>query len=130
MAYQAPGKCPVCNHELQITKLSCTKCHTSIQGQFKSCEFCSLPKEELDFLKIFIKCRGNIKDVEREMGISYPTVKGKLNSLIEALGFHVTETESKEAQKERQEEKAKIIDSLEKGEITAKEASELLSKLK
>lgn len=130
MAYQAPGKCPVCNSALHITKLSCHRCHTTLEGQFKSCEFCQLPKEDLDFLKTFIKCRGSIKDVEREMGISYPTVKGKLNNLIEALGFHVTETESKEAIKARQEEKASIIDALEKGEITAKEASEKLSKLK
>ncbi len=107
MAYQAPGKCPVCNSTLTISKLTCHKCSTTIEGDYKSCEFCRLPKEDLQFLKIFIKCRGNIKDVEREMGISYPTVKGKLNNLIEALGFHVTETESKEAIKEKQEEKEK-----------------------
>jgi len=130
MAYQAPGQCPVCDNDLTISKLTCSKCHTSIEGKFESCEFCRLPKEDLHFLKTFIKCRGSIKDVERDMGISYPTVKGKLNNLIQALGFDVTETETKEVISRRAKEKEEIINELEQGTITAKEASELLNKLK
>lgn len=130
MSYMAPGKCPVCNHDLKISKLSCQHCKTSIEGTFDSCEFCSLPKEELFFLKTFIKCRGNIKDVERELGISYPTVKSKLNNLIESLGFHVTEVDTEEVKEARQKEKEAIINELEAGTITAKEASTKLSKLK
>lgn len=130
MQYQAPGVCPVCSHELTISKLQCTHCKTSIEGSFSHCEFCMLPTEDLFFMKTFIKCRGNIKDVEKELGISYPTVKSKLNNLIEALGFHVSELDTKEIVKERQEEKTKIIDALERGEITAKEASEKIAKIK
>lgn len=129
MAYQAPGQCPVCHHELTITKLNCEQCHTSIEGQFEPCEFCRLEKEHIEFMKTFIRCRGNIKDVEREMGISYPTVKSKLNQLIAALGFE-DEGETLVAEEVKKEERKRIVDALERGEISAKEASEQLAKLK
>ncbi len=129
MAYQAPGQCPVCQHELTITKLTCEQCHTSIEGQFEPCEFCRLEKEHVEFMKIFIRCRGNIKDVEREMGISYPTVKSKLNQLIGALGFE-DDAKTAEVEEMKKEERKRIMDALEQGEISAKEASEQLGKLK
>ena len=127
MQYKAPGKCPVCGEQLTVTKLSCNKCHTSIEGNFSPCEFCSLSKEDLNFLKTFIKCKGSIKEVEREMGISYPTVKSKLNNLIEALGFHVEEEKSEE---EIINERENILVKLEKGEMSAAEATKKLNELK
>lgn len=130
MSYQAPGKCPVCQHDLQITRLSCSHCKTQIEGYFEPCEFCGLGKDELHFLKTFIKCRGNIKDIERELGISYPTVKSKLNQLIESLGFHVTDPDIESVNEDRQREKQTILKELETGTINAKEAKERLSKLK
>lgn len=129
MKYKAPGKCPVCGERLSITKLSCPKCTTSIEGDFQPCEFCRLPEEDLEFVKVFIKCRGNIKDVEKELGISYPTVRGKLDAVIRSLGFEVS---AKEAIQEREMKGAarnEILDCLSKGEITAKEATEKLKNL-
>lgn len=130
MRYQAPGQCPVCSHELSVTKLSCPNCKTSIEGHFEPCLFCSLPKDEMYFLKIFIKCRGNIKDVEKEMGISYPTVKSKLNNLITSLGFHVSEPDTVADREEREKEREQILTDLSEGRISAKEASEKISRLK
>ncbi len=129
MKYKAPSKCPVCGEKLSITKLGCHKCSTSIEGVFEPCEFCRLPEEELSFLKIFIKCRGSIKDVEKEMGISYPTVRGKLDSLIRSLGYEVP---TKETEKENEEKKAarnEILDKLSNGELTPKEATEKIKNL-
>lgn len=129
MKYKAPGKCPVCGEKLTITKLGCLKCSTAIEGNFQPCEFCRLPEEDLDFVKVFIKCRGNIKDVEKELGISYPTVRGKLDSVIRGLGYEVS---AKEAGKESEEKVAarnEILDQLSKGEITPKEATEKLKNL-
>ncbi|HBV66885.1 MAG TPA: hypothetical protein DEF04_00925 [Clostridiales bacterium] len=129
MKYKAPSKCPVCGEKLSITKLGCHKCSTSIEGVFEPCEFCRLPEEELSFLKIFIKCRGSIKDVEKEMGISYPTVRGKLDSLIRSLGYEVA---PKETEKENEEKKAarnEILDKLSNGELTPKEATEKIKNL-
>ncbi|MBP1755074.1 MAG: hypothetical protein H6Q59_1472 [Firmicutes bacterium] len=66
MKYKAPGKCPVCGEKLSITKLGCPKCSTAIEGDFQPCEFCRLPEEDLEFVKVFLRCRGNIKDVEQK----------------------------------------------------------------
>ncbi|OFV70795.1 DUF2089 domain-containing protein [Acetobacterium wieringae] len=129
MKYKAPGKCPVCGEKLSITKLNCPKCTTTIEGDFHPCEFCRLPDDDLEFIKVFIKCRGNIKDVEKELGISYPTVRGKLDTVIKGLGYEVP---SKELIKEKAAITAtrnEILDQLSKGEISSKEATERLKNL-
>lgn len=129
MKYKAPSKCPVCGEKLSITKLGCRKCSTSIEGDFEPCEFCRLPEEDLSFLKIFIKCRGSIKDVEREMGISYPTVRGKLDTLIRSLGLEASIKESEIENESRRLMKNEILDKLSKGELTPKEATEKIKNL-
>ncbi|BCJ98805.1 DUF2089 domain-containing protein [Anaerocolumna chitinilytica] len=129
MKYKAPGNCPVCGEKLSITKLGCPKCHTSLEGDFEPCEFCRLPAEDLEFAKVFIKCRGNIKDVEKELGISYPTVRGKLDSVIRNLGFEVSVKEAARDVDLLKEAKNEILEQLSRGEITPKEATEKIKKL-
>ena len=129
MKYKAPGKCPVCGEKLSITRLGCPKCSTAIEGDFQPCEFCRLPEEDLDFVKVFIKCRGNIKDVEKELGISYPTVRGKLDSVIRGLGFEVTTKDMVKDKELKEAAKSEILEQLSKGEITAKEATEKIKSL-
>lgn len=129
MKYKAPGKCPVCDEKLSIIKLGCPKCSTSIEGDFQPCEFCRLPEDDLEFAKVFIKCRGNIKDVEKELGISYPTVRGKLDSVIKGLGFEVSTKETIKDNEDKLTAKNAILDQLSKGEITPKEATEKLKNI-
>lgn len=129
MKYKAPGNCPVCGEKLSITKLGCPKCHTSLEGDFEPCEFCRLPAEDLEFAKVFIKCRGNIKDVEKELGISYPTVRGKLDSVIRNLGFEVSVKEAARDVDLLKEAKNEILEQLSRREITPKEATEKIKKL-
>jgi hypothetical protein len=78
-------KCPGCGKNLIITRLRCPACETTIEGNYSPCLFCKLSEENLKFLNLFIRNRGNIKDMERELGVSYPTVRSRLNSIIEAL---------------------------------------------
>ncbi|PKM93438.1 MAG: hypothetical protein CVU84_15750 [Firmicutes bacterium HGW-Firmicutes-1] len=129
MKYKAPGKCPVCDEKLSITKLSCPKCSSSIEGDFQPCEFCRLPEEDLVFVKIFIKCRGNIKDVEKELGISYPTVRGKLDNVIRSLGYEVVTKEQVMEKELKEATRNEILDQLSKGELSAKEATEKIKSL-
>ena len=119
------GKCPVCNNELEVTKLHCNSCGTSIEGHFEICRFCQLNAEETEFLETFIKCKGNIKEVEKALDISYPTVKRKLNQVISSLGYDLESTPEDEKESERK----KILDKLENGAISSEEAVELLSDL-
>lgn len=113
------GKCPICNEELYVTRLSCNNCDTSIEGEFSLCKFCKLTQEQKNFVEIFIKSRGNIKEIEKEMGISYPTVRGKLENVIEALGHKPKYTEPKM-------DKMEILEKLDSGQITSEEAIRLL----
>lgn len=118
MKREVLGECPVCNHYLEVSKLHCNHCKTSIEGSFHLCKFCQLPADYKDFIEVFIKNRGNIKEIEKELGISYPTVRGKLENVIAALGppsGPTTPTSKKE-----------ILEKLSKGEITAEEAVNLL----
>ena len=85
--YRAPHKCPICGEKLTVSRLSCEGCGTAMEGHFTGCRFCSLSPEEELFLLTFIKNRGSIKDVERELGISYPTVRAALDNLIASLGL-------------------------------------------
>lgn len=113
------GKCPVCGDELHVTKLSCYNCGTQIEGDFTLCKFCRLTDEQKGFVEIFIKSRGNIKEIEKELGISYPTVRGKLENVIEALGYSPKYSETEVNKKD-------ILERLSKGEISSKEAVKLL----
>lgn len=118
MAYKIITKCPVCNSNLMVERLKCLKCGTVIENQFELSKLSYLNKEQLKFIEVFLECRGNIKDVEKELGISYPTVRAKLDEVIMALGFRI--------EKKPLVNSTDIIDRLEKGEISAEEAINLL----
>lgn len=110
--------CPVCSGQLAVTHLRCGSCHTELAGEFVANEFARLPQDKLDFLRTFIACRGNLKEVESALGISYPTVRGRLDQLIEALGM-LSEALSVELSPA---EKADVLAALERGELTVEEA--------
>ncbi|MEW6621948.1 MAG: DUF2089 domain-containing protein [Bacillota bacterium] len=133
MNYKAPGKCPVCGNELNITRLGCSRCKTNLEGQFTGCKFCKLPNEQLEFIEVFIKCRGNIKDVEKELGISYPTVRNRLEGVIQALGYSVDKmgdyADERRVSQNVSEKRQLILNALENGELSAQEAAAQLRKL-
>ncbi len=116
-----PSLCPVCSKRLDITKLTCPACDTEITGCYSPTRYCALDDKMLQFLETFLKSRGNIKEVERTLLISYPTVKGLLDELLRELfpedgerstvGYTASE----------------ILDKLENNEITADEAAALLT---
>ena len=106
MNYKIPNQCPVCDHEMKISELTCTYCPTKIEGEFSSCKFCRLPSEQLIFMEAFIKCRGNIKEVEKDLGISYPTVRSRLDSVIEALGYGGDKERTPENKKDHSHEES------------------------
>lgn len=126
--YKAPSHCPVCGEELKISKLACNQCKTSIDGSFISCKFCRLPKDQLDFIETFIRCRGNIKDVEKELNISYPTVRKNLDIVIQALGYQIDKPNEREEETARRRQE--VLDALERGEINSKDAVKKLKELK
>ena len=86
-----PGRCPVCANTLTVTRLQCGHCGTGIDGAFGLGRLQALTAEQVQFVETFMKCKGKIKDVEGELGISYPTVVARLNEVVRAMGFEVDE---------------------------------------
>jgi hypothetical protein len=87
MAHDVIASCPVCAHELAITRLHCRNCGTTLEGEFSVGRFGRLTREQLGLLESFLRSRGNLREMERELGISYPTVRGRLEALLRALGL-------------------------------------------
>ena len=116
-----PTLCPACKSKLEITELKCQTCGTILQGEFPVNKLLSLSEEDGKFLIAFLRSRGNIKEVQERLGISYPTVKNRLDKLLIALGlFH-----ENEGLKEKE-----ILETLERGEISATEAINLIKEAK
>lgn len=118
--YNVPGECPVCGGELSIERIKCTNCKTEIIGDFHVSEFSKLDDKQLDFIKTFIKTKGNIKEMEKELGISYPTVRTRLDEISAALGI--------ESGDESKKDNADILEMLEKGELGIEEALNIIKK--
>ncbi len=125
MAHPVSGLCPVCGQKLAVSKLTCHHCETTIEGNFESCRFCGLTAEQKHFVEVFLKSRGNIKEVERELGISYPTVRGRLDNVLEAMGYRVEQEDRSEIARQRRD----ILEQLSRGEIGADDAVKLLKTL-
>jgi hypothetical protein len=122
------GQCPVCSHELTVTRLQCRHCGTAVEGQFALGRFARLKGEQLAFLEVFVKNRGIIKDVEAELGISYPTVRARLDDVIKTLGFAPGNEDGLRPSQAR-EERRSILEELREKRITADEAARRLATL-
>lgn len=113
------GNCPVCGNKLKVVKLHCNRCETNIEGSFELDKFSYLSKEEKYFVEIFVKNRGNIKEIEKDLGVSYPTVRRTLDQVIESLGYNIKREPKGPSNLE-------VLEKLEKGEISSEEAFKLL----
>lgn len=108
------GKCPVCDGEFKVTRLACDQCGSALEGEFALCRFCTLSREQQRFVEVFIASRGNIKEVEKALGISYPTVRSRLDEVIQNLGYQV--------QRPSAVDRKAVLEALDRGEISAEEA--------
>jgi len=117
-----PNKCPSCSGRIIVTELCCDDCKTYVKGNFKLPELACMEDGDDRFLKVFLSARGNIKEVERCLSISYPTVKSRLEALLAKLGLSQLKSEVKRRRLE-------IVEKLDKGELSAKEAIKMLREL-
>ena len=122
-------KCPACGDGLYATQLSCSRCDTTVQGSFSLSAFDRLTADSLSFLEIYVKNRGNLKEMERESGESYQALRSRLNAIIGEMGFE-GDTEEEGEREELADERRQILDRLDRGELGAQEAAEALQKLK
>ncbi|OQY38345.1 MAG: hypothetical protein B6226_03840 [Candidatus Cloacimonetes bacterium 4572_65] len=110
--------CPVCDSDLAITRYECPSCRTKIEGTFKQTMFAELSAEQLEFIKIFLISHGSIKEVEKRLKISYPTVKNRLSVIVEVLT----------GKEESEVDHLSILDKIDSGDLSVEEALNLLNK--
>jgi hypothetical protein len=119
--YPVPTECPICRDDLLVTHLTCRNCGTSLEGRFAMGRLFQLTSEQIHFVEVFLRCEGKINRVQDDLGLSYPTVRSRLDEVIRALGYEVGEQhESDEAR--RQE----ILERLARKEISSEEAFRIL----
>lgn len=87
MTHDVISTCPVCEHELAVTRLHCDECGTTLEGTFSVGRFGRLNREQLSLLESFLRARGNLREMERELGLSYPTIRGRVEALVRALSL-------------------------------------------
>jgi hypothetical protein len=118
MPKQTPTACPACGSPLIVSELRCTECETAVKGEFFITPLGNLSEEQLNFVKTFVLARGSIREMESRLGVSYPTVRAKLDEVIAAI----------EAGGQKPMSRSEILDALESGKISADQAAELLSR--
>lgn len=127
MYHPLPTRCPLCEEPITVTQLRCENCDVSIEGRFEVSGLAALSPEQLEFVEVFLRCEGKINRVEKELGISYPTVRSRLHDIIVAMGYEpVTESEADVAQREA--DRLQILEQISSGQISPDEAVDILRK--
>lgn len=126
---QPLSKCPVCGTALDVVKLHCGNCDTSIEGHFSATgsPFSNLSPEQLQFVLTFVRCEGRFNRMEDQLNLSYPTIRNRLLEVIRALGYEPGNEET--PVRLSPEERKRILDDLEKGDINPDQARRLLQGL-
>lgn len=118
----APRDCPVCGDRLALTRLSCEDCGTELSGVFGGCDFCTLGDEDRQILRVFLSSRGNMKDVERYLGVSYPTARSRFDALLGRLGLTPGGDDAPP-----KSDRVAVLEQLARGEIDIDAAHDLIS---
>lgn len=119
-----PARDPFTGQRLIVTELTSEDGSVSIRGRFKVPDVARLDRNHMEFLEVFLRSRGVISTVEKELGLSYPTVRARLDALLEALEMKPYKPERRKP--EEGDLKRSILEQLEQGTITAEEAKEKL----
>ena len=118
--------CPSCGANMLITRMSCPACGTVVLGTWAPCRFCQLSPKHTELLEAFVRSRGNVKEMARELDVSYWTLRRQLDELVEALGYEPAPP----APEDTTDRQLEVLDRLDRGEIGASEAAALLAELK
>jgi hypothetical protein len=115
-------KCPSCDGGLTVSRLECPECSITIDGEFSLPALLKLTPTQIDFVEVFIKNRGIIREVERELGVSYPTVRARLDDVIRSLGFPIKSAPEDDAGDNGSSRRRTVLADLKAGKLTPEEA--------
>ncbi len=117
--YRAPSTCPVCSDQLITLRVGCATCGTELSGHFDQCRYCRLDADDLQVLEVFLRSRGNLRDVQAHLGVSYPTARQRFSELLVRLGLGESTAAVADS--------TTVLADLAAGRLTVDEAEELLS---
>jgi len=118
--HRPPRECPVCTSQLVVTGCGCPECGTGISGAFRMCSYCGLSDDELEMLRVFLVSRGNMRELEKHLGVSYPTTRQRFADLLTKLGLEDPAAATRKADRD------KVLADLAAGRLTVTEAEALL----
>ena len=142
--HEVISTCPVCSHELAVTRLHCRHCGTTLEGDFSVGRYGRLSREQLALLESFLRSRGNLREMERELGISYPTVRNRVEALVRALGLadgdepappveaevtEIAEVSTKLTKEQVTARRSEILGQVARAEMSAAEAADAIRRL-
>ena len=130
MQREVISTCPVCESQLRVTRLHCNTCGTTIEGEFNVGRFADLGRDQMLLLEAFLRSRGNLRELERELGVSYPTIRGRIDDLLRSLGLGDGNAPAAPAAPQPPGMDARtrrdVLERLSRKEITADDAAALL----
>ncbi|HPD41176.1 MAG TPA: DUF2089 domain-containing protein [Anaerolineae bacterium] len=119
--YRMPARCPICEGELLVERLTCSQCGTSLEGSFSLERLSRLSEEQWQFVELFLRCEGKLTRVQEELGISYPTARNRLHDVLHALGYEMEEEPTAETRQQ-------LLDDLAEGKTTVRRVLQLLTR--
>lgn len=112
--------CPYCGQVMRITRMSCEDCQASVTAEFPMSRLAGLPVEHQRFIEMFVLASGNLKEIAEQVGVSYPTVRSRLDRVIEAVRGEISKT---------QRVRGSLLDAIEPGKTNAEEAARLIKRI-
>ena len=122
--HSVPVRCPVCSTGMYVERVRCEQCGSSVEGKFSLDWPAQLTREQLAFVKVFVSCRGKIKDVEQALGVSYPTVVSRLDEVVDAVTG--PQTSPQPVGQKESARRLTVLERLAGGELNLDEAERLL----
>ncbi|MGD0806321.1 MAG: DUF2089 domain-containing protein [Anaerolineales bacterium] len=112
----APSSCPICHSTLSIARLHCNSCGSSLEGDFQLGGWAGLSPEQLGFIETFVRCEGKLNRMGKEVGLSYPTLRNRLQEIIRLMGYEPG------AQEDADEDRRHVLEEVAAGRMSAQEA--------
>ncbi|HVU88231.1 MAG TPA: DUF2089 family protein [Pirellulales bacterium] len=114
------NECPYCGTAMAVTQMSCSHCRVSVEAEFPMSRLADLPVEHQRFIEMFVLAGGNLKEIAEQVGVSYPTVRSRLDKVIEMLRGAISKTQRVEGS---------VLDAVEPGGAGAAEAARIIKRI-
>ena len=114
------NECPYCGGAMTVTQMTCGDCQVAISAVFPMSRLAGLPVEHQRFIEMFVMAGGNMQEIPAQVGVSYPTIRSRLDKVIDALREEIGKT---------QRVRGNVLDAVEPGKANAQQAAQLIKRI-